>query len=298
VGFDRRPSYFIPFRVMKGLLLGACFCLVFLPGAVRAEDNDLLAPLTPPKGATKSAPAAVKRKPPVTARKGKLVVHAPGVPDAVVFVDDEEIGNILGDAINVPVGTHQVVVKRAGYVDFTRTLNIRPGKVTELSAQLDPSGGTLGIDTSPEGAQVLVDGQPMGTTPMRNIVLPPGTYELKVHKEGYRDELARVSIRMGKQQSLRLSLKALQEEPVATRESSLRPITPRYSGTTPTSNYAPSATVESSVDSPKQWYQRWYVWAGAAAVVAAGVTTAVMVSSNGRPSLDTVCGGAARCGTF
>jgi len=264
---------------------------LLLPSQVKAEDNDLLAPLTP----SKKAPA-VKRKPAAPAvKKGRLSVNVPGVPDATLLIDDEDLGTVPSQPVSLPAGTHQVVVRRPGYADFIRTLSVRPGKLTEITAQLEPNAGTLAVETEPSNAQVIVDGQPMGQTPVKNLVLPSGTYELTLRKDGYRDEVARVSIRLGKQQSLRLSLIPLQQEVTRPPVASLPE--PR-SGFAPLSDLDSDPSVATRVE-PQDWYKRWYVWAGAAAVVAGTVTTVLIVrSANGRQPLSVVCGGAAPCGSF
>ncbi|RIH82737.1 DUF4384 domain-containing protein [Calidithermus roseus] len=51
-------------------------------------------------------------------------------------------------------------------------------------AQPAPRAGTLVIDTDPQGAQVLLDGRSIGTTPMR-IAVNPGRYRLEFVLDGY-----------------------------------------------------------------------------------------------------------------
>lgn len=50
----------------------------------------------------------------------------------------------------------------------------------------------------------------------------------------------------------------------------------------------PLKTTE-TVETPTPWWQRWYVWAGAAAVIAGGVTTAIVLSNQeDRPNVDVI----------
>jgi hypothetical protein len=100
--------------------------------------------------------------------------------------------------------------------------------------------GTLRIDANVAGADVTLGGAAHGQTPVPPIpVQAPQTVDLRVSKEGYLDFSARIDV-----------------GPDATVE--VRPVlTPR-----------PGSA----------WYEKWWVWAIAGAVVAGGVTTAVIVT--------------------
>lgn len=63
-------------------------------------------------------------------------------------------------------------------------------------AQPTPRAGTLVIDTNPQGAQVLLDGRNIGTTPMR-IAVNPGKYRLEFVLEGYERSGLSVSVDPG-----------------------------------------------------------------------------------------------------
>ncbi len=100
--------------------------------------------------------------------------------------------------------------------------------------------GTLRIFANIDGAVVYVGGKPQGTTPIGSIVIPaPGTVDVRLSKEGYED--------------FRASIDILPESAVE-----VRPMLSPKAGAA--------------------WYEKWWVWAIAGAVVAGGVTTAVIVS--------------------
>jgi len=45
--------------------------------------------------------------------------------------------------------------------------------------------GKLSVRSTPEGARVLVNGTPVGTTPTADVSLPAGNYQVRLHKDGY-----------------------------------------------------------------------------------------------------------------
>lgn len=63
----------------------------------------------------------------------------------------------------------------------------RPERIpaAPLPALPDVKGGTLVLSSSPEGAQVVLDGQVMGETPVMLSDLPAGSRVLVMRREGY-----------------------------------------------------------------------------------------------------------------
>ena len=74
------------------------------------------------------------------------------------------------------VGDHglQLVNETLGY-RVSRTLQVAPGRVTPV--RLDPPKGTLALNASP-WAEVWVDGDRVGDTPMGNISLQIGSHDV------------------------------------------------------------------------------------------------------------------------
>jgi hypothetical protein len=305
--FDPNAWLSLTFRRMRRVCVLILALVVFSwSEETHAQDDDLLVPLTPSDAKKKQG--TVKKRKNGKSRKdseaqgpvgdpGFLTVKVTGAKGAKLFVDDQEMGVLPTAAIPVSPGIHNVTIKRSGFADFTRTVSVKSGATTEVNATLEATGGTLVVESVPEGANVFVDGQASGQTPVHDVVLPTGTYELKVAKEGYREEISRVSIRTGKEQLVRLSLRPLTGDVVAgTSNRSLVP-----TGLLESNDLAESMEVTTQA-TPAPWYGRWYVWAGAAAV-AVGATVAIVSATSrpGRDSLPKVCEGftpGVTCGQF
>src|SRR5688572_23864335 len=89
-----------------------------------------------------------------------------------LFEDGRLVGSSRSDRIMMSVGDHslQLVNETLGY-RVNRTLQVAPGRVTPM--RLDPPKGTLALNASP-WAEVWVDGDRVGDTPMGNISLQIG----------------------------------------------------------------------------------------------------------------------------
>ena len=70
----------------------------------------------------------------------------------------------------------------------------------------EPRFGTLSIDSYPSGANVYLDEQYKGTTPLTISGLSPHSYHIALTMEGYRTYVARVSISNGKTSTVSATL--------------------------------------------------------------------------------------------
>ena len=179
---------------------------------------------------------------------------------AVVLIDGKEVGAIpLAGSINLPVGQHTLKITKRGYTEFLDVFTITRHKTTTLDIDLLPYAGVLTVTSSAEGARVFIDGKFEGTTPVEKEVLI-GRRAIRVTKAGYYDFIATIKSIAGQDKKLHAKLRLL-------------PL-----GTTP---YRPKPLP------PAKWYEKWYVWAGAAGAVAVvAVAIAVPVTMANRNSID------------
>jgi hypothetical protein len=278
--------------------------LVWLSSFAALGQDDLLAPLAPDQPKPKQKPKTPKRPPPhakkpptrapeedllspLVARKTELRVKlASPSQDATLYVDGVASGPVSAEPFEVNAGEHVLVIKRPGFADFSERVKAADGQVTDVSASLVAVSGILAVTSDATGSEVMVDGNPQGTAPIRDIGLAPGTHVVTVRRDGYQDDVSRIVVRAGKQYTVSAHLKpAPAAVAVAAQDR------PEESHLLPTEVHSEVPLVEE--ESPPV-YKRWYVWAGAVVVVAAAVAaSAVVVHNNsyGPPTNSTVCGG-------
>jgi len=121
--------------------------------------SSLVVPLTAPKNAPVS---------------GWISVNAP-VP-LQIFEDSRLLGTSQSDRIMVSVGRHQLVMVNE-VVGFSQSqaVNVTPGRVTSIRPQW-PSAA-MSFNATP-WAEVWVDGQQIGETPLANISVPVGNHDV------------------------------------------------------------------------------------------------------------------------
>ena len=136
----------------------------------------------------RSVPAAV-----ANAAGGWLTVASP------IALTIREGGKVLGstdsERLMLPAGEHTLELNNDALgFQARRTVKLEPGKTTAL--KVDPPNGTLSINAQP-WAEVWVDGQRVGETPIGRLAQPIGSHEIVLrHPElGERRETVVVTLR-------------------------------------------------------------------------------------------------------
>ncbi len=264
------------------------FALSVAAGPAFAQEDDLLAPLTP---ATKEKPKRTKKPPkekkpapkpddellaPLTpSGKTELIVKlAVPVKGAKLFVDDNEVGAFPVQPLTVSPGEHTIAVKRAGYGDFVKKVTVAAGKSTEVVAALEAVAGFLSVTADVPDAQVFLDGSPLGTAPLTEVLLPPGNHEVAVRKEGHRPDVQRLAVRAGKEYQINARLEPEVAVAAVTTDR------PERTELLPPVTAGPELPIETVTQVDEEpLYKKWYVWAGVGAVVVAASTTAIVVNN-------------------
>lgn len=120
-------------------------------------------------------------------------------PGANIFIDGEKVLGKTPLRLRglVDPGKHTVQIEHPQYVTVTRDVIIVPNGKVEINEILVPATGSLSIDTKPDGATILIDGQFAGVSPISNLAIPAA---LPVHLDFLHLDAERSSeeIRVGK----------------------------------------------------------------------------------------------------
>ncbi len=104
---------------------------------------------------------------------------------ATAVLDDSESITALNSLYsisfnNIPYGSHQLLIKKDGYKDYTTTLDINsPIKFIEVF--MTPLLiGNIQVNSNPDGADVYLAGRMVGTTPLNILDIPIGRYPINI----------------------------------------------------------------------------------------------------------------------
>ena len=115
--------------------------------------------------------AAAKKRAGATGKKGTVAVAA-STPGARVLIDGKDVGRVPIKGHAVGPGTHTVLVKRIGYLDYTEKIQVTAGRAVSVQADLMPVAGIIKVTANVPKAAVAVDGRPVGKA--------PGEFEVKL----------------------------------------------------------------------------------------------------------------------
>lgn len=143
------------------------------------------------------------------ATTGRIKVVSP-VPEARVFIDGAAVGTAPVDK-EVAAGEHFIVVEQTGYAKFEQKVAVEAGQTVTVPANLK-SVGKVRFLSSPEGAEVVVNGQSIGKTPLTQDI-DAGTHVVTVRLSGYYDYEEQVTLKGGETINVNPTLRIIDTGP-------------------------------------------------------------------------------------
>jgi len=108
---------------------------------------------------------------------------------ATITLNGREIGKTKEGIVNFTAqreGSYRLKIEKEDYQTYETTVNLELDKTVEKNIELKHQT-ILSITSEPSGADVRVNGERKGTTPLKLRDIQPGEYEVKVSKSGYQD---------------------------------------------------------------------------------------------------------------
>ncbi len=148
-----------------------------------------------------------------TQQVGTITVTSDPV-GARVLIDDLAVGT-TPLRYSVLSGTHRVRVEAEGYSTFETNLDVVAGETRGVQTTLQAEQpaqplGQAGFDSTPSGAEVYVDGQLVGTTPMTNVRLTAGEHQARFVLDSVGEDTITFTVRAGSYQNVSGVLQAQQ----------------------------------------------------------------------------------------
>ena len=159
-----------------------------------------------------------------------LMVSSSPAGGAIV-IDGRDTGRLTPTLFSFDrAGTHTVVVKRAGYLEETSTVNVQSGQAANANVTLKRLGetedirgaggkfkkvfgrgesasmGIVSVKTQPKGAQIMVNNRVLDKTAPFDFYLNPGTYEINITMTGYRTLHRVINVEQGEKVAIEESL--------------------------------------------------------------------------------------------
>jgi hypothetical protein len=135
----------------------------------------LVVPLTAPQGVPVS---------------GWISVLAPG--EVQIYEDSQLLGTSVTDRIMVSAGRHELVIVNDAFgYRTTRSVVVSPGKVSPI--KIEWPKGSMALNAQP-WAEVWVDGERVGETPIGNYSVPIGNHEVIFRHPELGEQVVRATV--------------------------------------------------------------------------------------------------------
>jgi hypothetical protein len=121
---------------------------------------------------------------------GWIAVAAPA--DVQVYENERLLGSSRSERIMVAVGRHELdIVNEALGLRVTRVVNVSPGQVSAV--KFEWPNGSMALNAQP-WAEVWVDGERVGETPIGNVSVPIGPHEVVFRHPELGEQVVRTTV--------------------------------------------------------------------------------------------------------
>ncbi|MDX9847119.1 MAG: PEGA domain-containing protein [Tenuifilaceae bacterium] len=126
---------------------------------------------------------------------------------AEVYFNDQRVG-VTDNQFRQIAGIYNLRIQYPLYYDHNEQFTLSEGATVNLPLiKLKPRFGYWQVNTTPTGAEVLLDSKPVGTTPLARGQISSGMHELIVRKSLYHDHKETFTIEDGDDKNFNISLK-------------------------------------------------------------------------------------------
>ena len=116
--------------------------------------------------------------------------------NARLFIDGKLVGETPYRG-SLSVGKYQIRLERDGYLPYQSHITVGLGQTVRETFAMTASPGALEVTSSPSGAQVTINGQVRGTTPLVLQDIPAGKYAVTVSQAGFDNAEETVEVAAG-----------------------------------------------------------------------------------------------------
>ncbi len=168
---------------------------------------EAVTPLTIAAVLTRSVPQPTTQPP----QNGSIAITS--IPSgAEVYIDGWQNGTAPTIISEILPGNHQVTLSYKGYDNWSHIVSVGSGRMSAINAELVVTKeitGSLAVITDPSGAEIFIDGDFKGVSPVTLSGLSPGTHTVLLTLKEYANTTTNISITAGQTQKYSVELKQI-----------------------------------------------------------------------------------------
>ena len=134
--------------------------------------------------------------------QGILEITTGNVVGAEVLVD-AELQTLTPAELEIPEGTHEIDVIKERYLPYSTMIDIAGGGTRQnLAIELLPGWSNVQITSQPSGAEIFIDGEPVGITP-EPVEVMAGGHPIELRLAGHKVWRSHLEVRANQPQILK-----------------------------------------------------------------------------------------------
>jgi hypothetical protein len=130
--------------------------------------------------------------------------------DAILMINGNKYFN--NEIINLQKGKYKVLASHDNYYKEEKEIELADNQSEFISINLRPKKNNIIINTEPQGAEIFINGEKIGETPLISLVPIENFTEISVVKKGYQFETVLLKERLNNKSDISIKLKKLNNE--------------------------------------------------------------------------------------
>ncbi len=129
------------------------------------------------------------------------------IPEAAeILVDDEALASTPA-TIELLEGKYNISVRKPGFKEWQKTVHVLASEdVAFTDIQLKPADATLYVESDPSEANVTINGNYVGKTPLETALIPEKIASVRLYKQGFIAKTRSVKVEAGKIKRLNITM--------------------------------------------------------------------------------------------
>jgi len=159
------------------------------PPVAEAEPSLTVRQIEPRKSnSSRRAPAPAPAPPPVVISGQELIDSSPQGAQFQVDGSSDPSWITPFTLMGLSPGKHVIYVSKSGYSSEMRSVDVAAGSKSSLLLHLSPVNALMVVNSTPPGADVIMDGRSIGKVTPVQVAVEKGNHTVLVRKQGYLDE--------------------------------------------------------------------------------------------------------------
>ena len=148
--------------------------------------------------------------------ESSTIIVASNPTDAEIRINGALLGLTPSDTLAVENDQVRISLSKTDYETLDTTIAVPSGQLHEVfltlqrsASQTTPSNANLSIQSTPPGATVRLDGVSLGSTPLADAAVSPGTHRLEIMLDDHQTHTEEIELLAGDNAPIRVTLRAL-----------------------------------------------------------------------------------------